>query len=110
MRGAAERAKLELELQLAEAEFEQSLASALRSCVSGHWGLFGHNGERWDEGKTLIAQGDEISELRKRLGNTQGFWLYQRFIAYRSEHGANAPGEPKLAQRFLDEIAEQEKG
>lgn len=72
MRGAAERAKLELELQLAEAEFEQSLASALRSCVSGHWGLFGHNGERWDEARKTRALILDVADRHfKRYGYTK---------------------------------------
>jgi hypothetical protein len=107
MTSDARRAKIEHDLETAQAEFEQRLISKLRSCALGHWGLFGKNGEDWDEGKELVAQGQEISELRKHLGHTNSYALCERFIAYRRERGANAPGEPKLAKRFLQEIADQ---
>jgi hypothetical protein len=101
------RAKIERDLDLAETHFEEELVSALRACAAGHWGVFGRNGEHWDDGGALIALGDEISELRKQLGYTEGFELYDRFVTYRRRRGSNDPGEPKLAQAFLVEIAER---
>jgi hypothetical protein len=83
------------------------LVSALRACATGHWGVFGRNGEQWDEGRALITLGEEISELRKRLGYAQPYDLYERFVAYRRRRGSNDPGEPKLAQALLDELADR---
>jgi|SRR5580704_1334350 hypothetical protein len=102
-----QRAKIQRDLEHAETRFEEELVSALRACAAGHWGVFGRNGEGWDEGGALIALGDEISELRKQLGHTEGFELYDRFAAYRRRRGSNDPGEPKLAQAFLAEIGER---
>lgn len=108
MKSDKRTAKLEHELTLAEAGFEEELLGALRVCAAGHWGLFGRNGERWDEGASLIALGEKISGLRKELGYTGGFKLYDRFTAYRRLNGSNDPGEPKLARAFLAEITTNE--
>jgi len=53
----------------------------------------------------LLERGKDIAALRERLGHVDPFPLAERFSAYRRmalDH--NAPGEPKLAQRLLDEI------
>jgi hypothetical protein len=101
-------ANLERDLESAQTHFAEQLVTALRRCAAGHWGLFGQNGERWDEGQVLAAQGCEISELRKRLGYTEGFELFDRFMAYRRRNGPNDPGEPKLAQKFLAELGKDD--
>jgi hypothetical protein len=101
---AGRRANLERDLGIAEAEFEEQLRRALETCASGHWGLFGQNGEGWDTGKQLVALGTEIQELRGRVGYTEPNDLFQRLLHYRSQRASNAPGEPRLAKMFLDEL------
>jgi tetratricopeptide (TPR) repeat protein len=103
------RAKLERDLKSLEANFAEELLSALRICAAGHWGLLGRNGERWDDGRSLVGLGDEISALRKELGYTEGFGLYERFVAYRRRRGPNDPGEPKLAQAFLAGLCDESR-
>ena len=54
--------------------------------------------------ESLIAQGEEIVRLRRDLGCTDGFPLFERYLEYRQMHSANTPGEPKLAEQFLQEL------
>lgn len=109
---------LEKDLQLAEAAYEERLASALRRCSGGQWGLFGTNDASLQahlgakstlhskDARELLERGDEILEMRQRLGYVDAFALHERFLAYRkSATDPNAPGEPKLAQQFLNEIS-----
>jgi hypothetical protein len=108
---------LEKDLQLAEAAYEERFTVALRSCIGGKWGLFGANDAAHEahfgsknplyskDAGELLERGDEIAELRSRLGHIEPFNLHERFLAYRKmATGANAVGEPRLAQQLLDEI------
>jgi hypothetical protein len=53
----------------------------------------------------LLELGSEIEHLRLRLGHSEPFLLHERLVRMRSSHHANTPGEPKLAQQWLDELA-----
>lgn len=114
---ARRRAALERDLGIAEAAYERRLAAALRSCASGKWGMFGINdaviereglGARYssEEARELLHLGDKITDLRIRLGYTDAYDLHERYLVYRrNAKDANSPGEPKLAHRFLEDIA-----
>ena len=52
----------------------------------------------------LLEVGDEIERLRRELGYTETFPLFKKYLEYRQMRGSNAPGEPKLAVQFLEEI------
>ena len=52
----------------------------------------------------LIRDGDEIEELRRKLGFTEAFHPYKRFVEFRKMRGSNVRGEPKLAVQFLTEL------
>jgi hypothetical protein len=71
--------------------------------------LFGHNDHiddgkwwYWSEAEQLKSMAREIRSIRQDFGQSNP--LVERFIYYCSLRGANVPGEPKLAQAFLDEI------
>jgi hypothetical protein len=82
------------------------LRGALRSCAGGRWGLLGQYPEQYrlKEAEQLETLGREIVALRQELGIAVEFWHYSHFIHYRSIQGSTAPGEPRLAKEFLDEI------
>jgi len=94
-----------------EAEYRAVLITALRECAAGRPGLFGHN-EHIRQGlkarppvvNDLARLGDEIDRLRKRCGMAP-FELRAEFEASRGRADANAPGEPKQAQAWLDRLA-----
>ncbi|HTV92636.1 MAG TPA: hypothetical protein VMG98_07960 [Verrucomicrobiae bacterium] len=104
-------------MQHAEAAYEERFLKALRDCASGVWGLFGTN-DRVDvprlrsktvphsaDAREILERGNEIAKLRSQLGFGD-FSLHERFLEYRRlASDPNAPGEPHLAQQFLDEIA-----
>jgi len=52
----------------------------------------------------LIADGNQIEQLRQELGHTEPFQPFKRYQEYRQMRGANVPGEPKLAAQFLEEL------
>jgi hypothetical protein len=101
----------EKRLSMLEGEFQAALTSCLKECAAGRWGLFGHNEHldpehrywKWSEAQGLTQMATEIQELRAAFGQPNP--LCARFLHYRSLGGANVPGEPKLAQAFLDELA-----
>lgn len=45
---------------------------------------------------------EEIQALRSEAGLSNS--LAERLLYFRSLRGANVPGEPKLAKKFLDEL------
>ena len=108
MSRASRRAKAEGELEHLEARFRERLIAALRACRAGQWGLFGQNAlDRTvvpADVAALLALGDEIDELRSSLGYPDGHALLARLKFYRRLRTASAPGEPRLAQQFLDEL------
>ena len=113
------RVKLEKDLALLESTFRARLLAALRACAAGHWGLFGRNNDVLEgaygsnhkyisnEAQDLLSLGGKIDDLRARLGYTEGYALYGRFLAARNDRSPNTIGEPKQAQRFLDEISSE---
>lgn len=109
-------ASRERDVQLAEAAYEERLLSALRVCAAGSWGLFGANDavEATQSGKyatphsawtDLSERAEEINDLRASLG-LEPFALHGRLLEYRRQAiDPNALGEPRLAQRFIDELS-----
>ena len=118
MSRASRRAKAEGELEHLEARFRERLIAALHACREGRWGLFGQNDpsgqralDRTAASRTipadvaaLLALGDEIDALRSSLGFPDGNALLARLKADRRLRAESAPGEPRLAQQFLDEL------
>lgn len=112
MSRSSRQEKAEKRLRALEQEFENLLVEALHSCAGGRWGLFWKNEMNVElpdrylskEAERLIVSGDEIVTIRQQLGIVEEFWPYARLRHYRSLYGSNVPGEPKLAQQFLEEI------
>ncbi len=107
--------RLQKELEGLEGEFREKLIRALKSCAAGYWGLLGQNDhinrpglvEKWTResgAAELLELGRAIDALRGRIGLHDPFPLYAHFLALRGRKGANHPGEPKLAQAWLDEL------
>jgi hypothetical protein len=99
----------EQRLEDLEHDFQPLLLACLRECSQGRWGLFGQNDNTevarylyWEDAKRLKDTADEIHGLRAEFG--QPNTLVERFLHFCSQHGGNAPGEPKLATAFLNEI------
>jgi hypothetical protein len=115
---ATRRAKAEGELEHLEARFRERLIAALHACRDGRWGLFGQNDpaaqralDRTAASRTipadvaaLLALGEEIDALRSSLGFPDGNALLARLKADRRLRVESAPGEPRLAQQFLDDL------
>jgi hypothetical protein len=117
MSRSGRREKTEAQLHTLEGQFSADLVAALRDCAAGKWGMFGQNDaviERQssplremlqsDIAARLIAAGEEIEELRRRIGMVEPFLLFKRYLEYRQMQSANSPGEPKLAAQFLAEL------
>jgi len=111
---------VERQLAALEDQYRQLLLSALRECAAGHWGLFGHNDRAIARNSSamrhslsnpsveeLLDLGSRIETLRLKLGVTDPFPPHERLIRMRASRGDNTPGEPKLAQRWLDESPRQ---
>ena len=94
-----------------EAEYRLALVDALRKTAAGSWGLFGHNKDRWTQEKwapvvtDLCDRGEEIDQIRDQLG-LQPFALHEEFEASRGPVRSNAPGEPKQAKAWLQQLGE----
>ncbi|MBZ9763537.1 hypothetical protein LB553_22030 [Mesorhizobium sp. CA8] len=116
MVSAKREAALEKERQSLEAAYSAALLVALRDCADGRWGLFGQNEgtlpasleSRYlpESAKRLAAIGDELVAVREEMGFVDLFAPMQRLAELRTERGPNRPGEPRLAQMFLDELKE----
>src|SRR5262245_26564916 len=106
MTGTRRIAADERKLRLLEDEFRDRLVAALRCCAGGRWGLFGRN-EHFapPDADPLLALGEQIQRIRDKLGIAEPFTPYARLQQLRRRGGANEPGEPKLAQQWLDELA-----
>ena len=104
MSRASRRAKAEGELEHLEARFRERLIVALHACREGRSGLFGQTRTIPADVAALLALGDEIDELRSSLGFPDGNALLARLKADRRLRAESAPGEPRLAQQFLDEL------
>lgn len=94
-----------------EAEYIAAFIEALRTTASGKWGLFGHNSDRWTRAAAapVIAKlaeiGEAIDTIRDQL-MMPPFELQQQFLAARGPVGPEAVGEPKQAQAWLDQFAD----
>ena len=92
-----------------EAEYVAALVAALKVTASGVWGLFGHGGDRWTRAKAapvlenLEGIADAIDRTRDQLA-LPPFDLHQEFLASRGPVRADAVGEPKQAQAWLDRL------
>jgi hypothetical protein len=104
-------ARAEAEIASLESEFRTKLIAALRDCANGRWGLFGQNEHLLDEGvpdrKELLEIGASIEELRRKAEILEPFELYVTFKSKCGRQGANAPGEPRLAKKWLEEFGEK---
>jgi hypothetical protein len=91
-----------------ELEYRAVLTKALSACAGGRWGLFGHNEHLHSLGAPaelgeLRALAETIDRVRVRLGEAP-FALHAEFEAARGRADANAPGEPKQAQAWLQRL------
>jgi len=110
------RPSYERQLAALEASYRELLVSALQKCAMGQWGLFGHNERaarqlgaparsrlRDPSVEEILELGTEIERLRRKYG-LESFALHDRLLTMRSTHDSDTPGEPKLAQQWLDEL------
>ncbi|CAN5509625.1 hypothetical protein BH09PSE4_BH09PSE4_07830 [soil metagenome] len=92
-----------------EAEYRDLLIAALRATAAGQWGLFEHNQGRHARGKAgpaieaLEELGAAIDAMRPQL-LLEPFELHGEFVASRGPVKPSAPGEPKQAQAWLDQL------
>lgn len=99
----------EQRLTALESDFEPLLIKCLKECANGKWGLFGQNQQPesaaalyWPDAERLRKLAEEIRELRSKFGQPNA--NCERFLHCCSERGANLPGEPKRARRFLESL------
>ncbi|WP_133117231.1 hypothetical protein [Mesorhizobium sanjuanii] len=114
MASAKREAALEKERQSLETAYFDALLVALRDCADGRWGLFRQNEGTLppyledrhlpESARRLDAIGDELVSVREKMGFTDLFAPMQRLVELRAEQGSNRPGEPRLAQMFLNEL------
>ena len=97
------RPSFERQLSSLEAMYRELLLSALLKCAKGQWGLFGHNLSPNPDAAELLELGSKIERLRQKCG-LEPFELHDRLLRMRSSHHSNTPGEPKLAQRWIEEL------
>jgi hypothetical protein len=106
------------ELVELEQEFHQLLIPCLQQCAQGRWGLFGIY-DRVKQQNPGLAQAltwpeaDRLKELAVVIGNLKcefgaNDWMCEEFHRISASHGANDPGEPKLAASFLKQIEERQ--
>jgi hypothetical protein len=93
-----------------EVDYTEALLAALRTTASGKWGLFDHQADRRTREKiapiieNLAEIGDTIDRLREQLLMSP-FELQREFLRSRGPVNADAVGEPKQAQAWLDRLA-----
>jgi hypothetical protein len=101
--------RLDLRRTELELEYLDALVAALDETAAGAWGFFGHTKDQWAAKKwaptikNLCDLGDEIDNMRERLGIT-AFALHADFEASRGPVPPNAPGEPKQAAAWLERL------
>lgn len=116
------RASHARQLQSLETYYRELLLSALQKCAAGRWGLFAHNEPLSTQSSSLLRSrlsdpavqelldlGSKIDGLRGRFG-LESFEPHDRLLKMRSYHDSNSPGEPRLAQRWLDELGQSRMG
>ena len=96
-----------------EAEYERLLRDALEKCAAGRWGLFGRNAKLMRREPEyvleLLALGEEIEQMRRKLGNPNPFEAHAHLLLLRANGSANAPGEPRLAKQWLSDWSQGER-
>jgi hypothetical protein len=111
------RDKIQLEeLASLKAEFRDLLIRCLEHCAGGAWGLFGAYDSiemgrvrlTWPEADQLCELADSIQSILAQSGERDP--LCDAYVELRAPHGANKPGEPKLAKALLDRITSGEFG
>jgi hypothetical protein len=103
-------------LEALEVEFLEMLVPCLEQCAGGRWGLFetfDHLGEarkylNWSEANRVRELAVSIQKILVQSGEQNA--LCTEFLDHCTIHTQNDPGEPKLAQAFLDRIEEGEFG
>ena len=93
-----------------EREYRVVLTKALTECAGGRWGLFGHNEHLHPYGspselRELRELARAINRIRARVGEGP-FPLHDEFEAARGRADANAPGEAKQAEGWLQRLAD----
>lgn len=92
-----------------EAEYVAVLIEALQVTAAGQWGLFDQQGDRRTRARVspIIDNLNEIAEatdsIRDRLAMPP-FDLHREFLASRGPVRADALGEPRQAQAWLDRL------
>jgi len=94
---------VERQLNSLEARYMELLLDALQKCAKGKWGLFGHNPYPSSDADELLELGAKIERLRRK-GGLEPFALHVRLLQMRSSHHSNTLGEPRLAQRWIEEF------
>ncbi|MGH9741073.1 MAG: hypothetical protein ACRD51_01850 [Candidatus Acidiferrum sp.] len=96
----------EQRLDALEEEFAPLLILCLKECANGRWGLFGQNQHPeaaryllWAEADRLKSLAEEITTIRAQFGQPNP--NCERFLENCRGQGANLPGEPKRAKKFL---------
>ncbi|MFT2212941.1 hypothetical protein ACLJYM_13740 [Rhizobium giardinii] len=108
----------ERKLHALEALYSSALLAELKLCAEGKWGLFGQNGVsmqkigRYSRSKfssaeveEILTVGEEIRQLRSKLGYVEQYEPHARLLRLRSLTGENRLGEPRLAKQWLSEMA-----
>lgn len=106
------------QLESLEASYRELLLSALEKCAAGRLGLFAHNELAAREFsqklrsrlldpdgavEELLDLGSKIERLRRRFG-LEAFPLHERLLQMRGSCHSNAPGEPRAAREWLNEL------
>lgn len=117
MSRSGRRNKPEAQLQTLAEQFSTNLIAALRGCAAGRWAMFGQNEaviarQEKDEremlkskvAEELFGAGKEIERMRRKLGFSEPYQPFKRYLEFRQMRGSNVPGEPKLAMQFLEEL------
>jgi hypothetical protein len=109
----ARRATEERRRRMLEKEYRRILIKALTECADGWPGLFAASLHLLPEDlrariepqevHDLMDMAGEIAFLRSRLGYER-FELHETFMFIRAQNSEHAPGEPKRAQVWLDEL------
>ncbi|MYM00093.1 hypothetical protein GR702_20250 [Novosphingobium sp. FGD1] len=95
-----------------EAQYTDALLAALRVTAAGKWGLFGHTADKATRAAAapvvahLTELGEEIDAMRETLF-MEPFDLHREFLASRGPVDAQAVGEPRQAQAWLQRLAAQ---
>ena len=108
-------ARTETRLAEMETEYARALVDALRVTASGKWGLFDHQGHPPTRKVTapIINHLNELAAAINKARNLLGlpdYELHEEFQAARGPVRADAFGEPKQAQAWLDRLSAMDAG